>query len=734
MSSIFFAFDRPIYLRLIPNHIADVFQLPQEAADFFKKGAFSVSLSKQFGRAVGVDECHEMKINKDIKQTVTRPTEELMAKLINSMPFTSKCVYNLKTQLQLNDDDESKEDIMRKQKGKDMSASNVEAMLVAMEESEMLPVSDDNKGLWNFFLPLKATSEQTHDLLSFRTIGESDYEAYVKYRILHQPSSAAPQRRKRLQTFSETKKTKARHKQIQKEEKLIQTCMKKRQLVMLNKGNILPETCRPPFIAFPRAIADENGLPHKANKSLPTTFLEARYRRLNVIIHELPSHWVPDSVLLEGMFMIQSSPCPGIITYKQYANMLFQQYIFSHIKMGVKEIHVIFDDPADNNQSPKQIEREKRDNMVNVSVDHHCINITASVKVPANWRGNLLNCRGCKRALCHFLCEELLEIASSSLGNEQNFFVAGGFLEERRYQCWGTNQAGNLNPYPEFRTTTEETDLKIWLHCQNSYGTKKLLFSPDTDIYHIGLPLIRTPQDVYVQLHSKSNDKKRFVHLNALIKALNRDPDLSQIQTTTLPNILQILYIATGCDYISFFRGIGKTYFLSVFFQLATFITSGRDPPGTLIDTDLELSQLSFIRLIGCAYFKKHSSGFAFSTPESLFHSISESNLEMRHREWLACITQVVWERTTDEMHTVPSYEALILHWKRCLWVKKFWAQANKNEIEVQGIIIIIMNKIIIIIIFIIINHYYIRTSFRSNRLWMVKKRWKVEYSMGNVG
>ncbi len=90
-----------------------------------------------------------------------------------------------------------------------------------------------------------------------------------------------------------------------------------------------------------------------------------------------------------------------------------------------------------------------------------------------------------------------------------------------QYQCWRTNQEGKLNPYPEYYSTIEETDLKIWLHCQNSYGTKKLLFSPDTDVYHIGLPLISSPQDVYVQLHSKGNDKKRFIHLNALIEALN---------------------------------------------------------------------------------------------------------------------------------------------------------------------------------------------------------------------
>ena len=36
----------------------------------------------------------------------------------------------------------------------------------------------------------------------------------------------------------------------------------------------------------------------------------------------------------------------------------------------------------------------------------------------------------------------------------------------------------------------EESDTRIWLHVVNSIGMKKLVLSPDTDVYHIGLPLL----------------------------------------------------------------------------------------------------------------------------------------------------------------------------------------------------------------------------------------------------
>lgn len=35
----------------------------------------------------------------------------------------------------------------------------------------------------------------------------------------------------------------------------------------------------------------------------------------------------------------------------------------------------------------------------------------------------------------------------------------------------------------------EETAIGVWLHVMHSTGQKKLVLSPDTDVYHIGIPL-----------------------------------------------------------------------------------------------------------------------------------------------------------------------------------------------------------------------------------------------------
>ncbi len=68
--------------------------------------------------------------------------------------------------------------------------------------------------------------------------------------------------------------------------------------------------------------------------------------------------------------------------------------------------------------------------------------------------------------------------------------------------------------------------LRVWLHCVNSYGSKKLIFSPDTDVYHIRLTAVQhMPEaEVIVQLSKGYKDDPKFLCLNKLQQALCDDP------------------------------------------------------------------------------------------------------------------------------------------------------------------------------------------------------------------
>ena len=144
---------------------------------------------------------------------------------------------------------------------------------------------------------------------------------------------------------------------------------------------------------------------------------------------------------------------------------------------------------------------------------------------------------------------------------------------------------------------------------------------------------------VIVQL-SKSTQSAKFIDLCALQQAVITDPDLAGISIAFRCQALQT-YVSTGCDYISFFVGIGKASFFSTFFQYASFIASGVRP-GSIgrVSLDKEsISFFSFIRLVGCAYFKSHTSAFEHPTPVILFNSIEHpSSTWDHHTERLAII------------------------------------------------------------------------------------------------
>jgi len=65
--------------------------------------------------------------------------------------------------------------------------------------------------------------------------------------------------------------------------------------------------------------------------------------------------------------------------------------------------------------------------------------------------------------------------------------------------------------------------------------------------------------DVYVQL---DKDGSKYIHLSSLPEALSNDRDLASTLQVKQTQSLQTLYVTTGCDYTSFFHGIGKVAFI----------------------------------------------------------------------------------------------------------------------------------------------------------------------------
>ena len=138
---------------------------------------------------------------------------------------------------------------------------------------------------------------------------------------------------------------------------------------------------------------------------------------------------------------------------------------------------------------------------------------------------------------------------------------------------------------PTLECDAEESNTRVWLHVLRSSGHKKLLYSADTNVYHIGLTLIDLSlYDVYVQLSNISSPELRLVHLNQLLDNFKSDPDLSLVPQPLILQIIQTLFVCSGYFILV---ELGKATIMKHFFQNAWFITGSQDIPGTLAHTHL---------------------------------------------------------------------------------------------------------------------------------------------------
>ena len=438
------------------------------------------------------------------------------------------------------------------------------------------------------------------------------------------------------------------------------------------------------YSAYPRALADCNGAPHKGTKSVWTDKLQARYNP-SVVTTQLPFGWTPEVVVIDAMFMINTNPLKSIKTVFEYGTLLLKVFVMPYFQSHCTEVHLCFDNPKQQQFNPKQCEQERRDEACKTDLESHThLMFTPHTTIPRPWQ-EYVHCRQCKRALIEALGLSYLQTARFGLYPGKKLVLSGCFSGNAENTAWVIAEGSLPQPEPMYSSSAQEADMNMWRHVIQSPAHCILVYSPDTDVYNIGLTLIQcTSAEVIVQ-NNVPHKEKRYLNLNSLFTALANNPDLAALPVDKLGNIMQTLYICSGCDYISYFSGIGRATFLKHFFQNAEFISSS-SMPGNLSETKhMQTGFLAFIRLIGTLYFKKHLSAFVselgFETPNQLYNSIITPTVNEKHEEWLKRIRDIISDRITSEEERVPSYTALWRHWNRVCWVSEMWNNSPHQEV-----------------------------------------------------
>ena len=491
----------------------------------------------------------------------------------------------------------------------------------------------------------------------------------------------------KLITMTTKAMRKTRYTPKEMETKQVNKCLR-RHVAWLSSNRQLQSIQEEQYSELPRALSDEAGHPHRGNKSTWTDKLLNRYQMADppVFLSCLPS--TLSVVIIDAMFMLNTKPLHQTKSFTEYTQFLFNQFVLKHFKAGTLEVHLVFDKPAKQLFNPKQPEHMKHYSASNS--EHQHSSISPHVNVPTKWQEHL-QCQQCKRSIVEAVGLSLLQNGRFLLMGQQKLILAGCFSGS------GENIAWLLQPselfaeqLEKYYSTAGEADSRMWRHATQSQADNILIYSPDTDVYNIGLNYInqQTTTSYTVQLNTPSSSEHKYINLNNLRAALLKDPDLSNLPQDGLCKILQSLFICTGCDYVSYFKSIGKAKVLNNFFQHASFI-AGSNMPGSLQNTsqsNKDIGFLSFIRLVGTFYFKKHLNAFValkgHKTPTHLYNSL-EASLQPRekHEKWLQNIREVSSDRILNEEDRVPTFSSLWRHWQRSCWISQLWQQSCQHDI-----------------------------------------------------
>ena len=142
--------------------------------------------------------------------------------------------------------------------------------------------------------------------------------------------------------------------------------------------------------------------------------------------------------MLEGMFLINTSPLCTHQSMKDYSQFLLRRFVLPHLVNGSSEVHIVFDNPGRHPHSPKAFERQRRDDSCSPPVDHVHINYTDACPPPSNWREHL-SCRKCKRDLVLYLGSSLIQYSASIVRGQQRVILAGCFPGEAEDQAWAVS-------------------------------------------------------------------------------------------------------------------------------------------------------------------------------------------------------------------------------------------------------------------------------------------------------
>ena len=129
-------------------------------------------------------------------------------------------------------------------------------------------------------------------------------------------------------------------------------------MLMENRATLLPTICSD-FNQHAKDLTAAQGIQEPPElKSISSRWILSEITCKNLISATnpvfLPSlPWRPECCMLEGMFIINTTPLGSHKLMSDYAKFLITRFVMTQFKRGCHEVHIIFDNPGRLTNTPK---------------------------------------------------------------------------------------------------------------------------------------------------------------------------------------------------------------------------------------------------------------------------------------------------------------------------------------------------------------------------------------------
>ncbi|KAK3910810.1 putative 1-aminocyclopropane-1-carboxylate oxidase [Frankliniella fusca] len=542
MAPWFFALDHTNYARWLPIHIKDLVMLKESNPNLhreFQKGHFVARKTCNLFSALALDQAHEQ-VNAQLKGDggMVGLTEnvEALRKFMLSGPELSQMVVafeegllsEAKNIINHHSDTKSAQKTFLKDK------KSLEGVFCELGN----PFLEESADLYNLDLKTVAHDSVKDTEMHIEERALEHYETYVSDRL---ESNRVPIgetiKQKKYPLFSSSLK---KGNSISAQKSQLQTY--KNDCSLFSRLYIATSANRPGDLsdffehenqAYPPSISVMGQLRTSDAKSDLVKFLTTLHPNSTTAAAPFVHSKVLDGAAIVHMLKPGTSS-----TFKDYIEKVFKNYLNREIST-VTRLDIVFDRYKDD--SLKNCTRDKRGEGTKVK-------ISLTAKVPKGWEKFLRNSAN-KTALFNLLAESISDLAT----NGKQLYAT---KEEEVVSAPPHLENSSLSP-----CNHEEADTRLFVHVANAVqngNTKVMIRTCDTDVLVLAISCLpKIPELEELWLHFGMGKHAKFIAVHEISNALG--PEKSQT--------IIGFHAVTGCDTVSYFRGIGKLTAINAWFK-----------------------------------------------------------------------------------------------------------------------------------------------------------------------